>query len=114
MLKCTLRSPKTIHVGIGKKIIFFHDKNLGKRNSPEVFLCPQIYHLGPTWKQEANSCHGCIRNYIFDGGRYSRNLPTQRQKYGKNTVLTVANPPKKFTVGQRSKCNANGHGHAGK
>ena len=28
----------------------------------ESFLCPQIYHLGPWWKQEANRCHRCIRN----------------------------------------------------
>ena len=28
----------------------------------EFFFCPQIYHLGPWWKQEANGCHLCIRN----------------------------------------------------
>ena len=28
----------------------------------ENFFCPQRYHLGPWWKQEANGCHGCIRN----------------------------------------------------
>ena len=27
-----------------------------------IFFCPQIYHLGPWWKQEANGCHRCIRN----------------------------------------------------
>ena len=28
----------------------------------EFFFGPQIYNLGPWWKQEANGCHRCIRN----------------------------------------------------
>ena len=28
----------------------------------ETFFIRKIYHLGPRWKQEANGCHGRIRN----------------------------------------------------
>ena len=31
-------------------------------NGEGEFFPPQIYHLGPRWKQEANGCHRCIRN----------------------------------------------------
>ena len=59
MLKCTLRSPKTINGGIGEKNIFFEKKIF----ISEIFFFHQILcHLGPRWKQERNRCHGCIRN----------------------------------------------------
>ena len=31
-------------------------------NGEGEFFSPKKYHLGPWWKQEANGCHGCIRN----------------------------------------------------
>ena len=58
MPKCTLRSPKTINGGIGKKKRFFFEKNCFLRIFFYLILC----HLGPRSKKEANGCHGCIRN----------------------------------------------------
>ena len=53
MLKCTLRSPKTINGGIGEKENFFISK---------CFFHQILCHLGPRWKQEINECHRCIQN----------------------------------------------------
>ena len=42
-----------------------HDKRTQRTHKQwrrRIFFCPQMYHLGPWWKQEANGCHPCIRN----------------------------------------------------
>ena len=42
-----------------------HDKRTQrthKQGRRGIFFCPQIYNLGPWWKQEVNGCHRCIRN----------------------------------------------------
>ena len=52
MLKCTLRSRKTINGGIGEKKLF------GKKfHFSEIFFHQILYHLGPKWKQEEDGCH---------------------------------------------------------
>ena len=81
------------------------------------FFRPKIYHLAPGWKQEADGCHACIRNEFLKWvGTHEILQLNGMQKYGKNTVLTVANrTPKTFwggsTGGPCCKWNANGpHG----
>ena len=59
MLKCTLRSPKTINGGIGEKTFSFEKKLFCPGN---YFFHRILCHLGTRWKQERNGCHGCIQN----------------------------------------------------
>ena len=71
-----------------------HDKRTQRTHNQwrrTIFFCPQIYHLGPWWGQEANGCHHCIRKEFSKWvGQYSRNPPTQR--YVKNMAKTQFSP----------------------
>ena len=44
-----------------------HDKRTQRTHKQwrRRIFSPQIYHLGPWWKQEANGCHRCIRNQFL-------------------------------------------------
>ena len=65
MLKCTLKSPKTINGDIGektnflKKNCFFEEKNFFLFRN---FFSPNIISFATQVKREGNKCHGCIRN----------------------------------------------------
>ena len=80
----------------------------------ENFICPPIYHLGPEWKQEADGCHGCIRNELLKWvGTHEilglNDMSKISQKHGFDRSQPY---PKNFlggsTEGACCKCDANG------
>ena len=96
--------------------MFFSKKSFYQKNVffSEIFLPPNIISFGTQVGAGRKKMPWLHPEGIFDEGRYSRNLPTQRyvKNFAKTGFLTLANPtPKTFlrgcTGGRWCKYNAN-------